>query len=865
MARSWSVLGFGRRIGAPLVVAAALAAGAVGAGSTTSAQESDEEPASSCVQWDISGTWHLQQPGGYTPTVTFEQTETELEGVMTLPEGQWQAAGWKNPSNPLTGELQGDELEFLVTSPHADGLQSRGQYRGTVTEDGVTDGRAKDLAVDRPEITWTGTGPTDCVKFGEGCPKTEDDAEQGQSLGKDPIQLIQSTTPTPACRYVALGDSFSSGEGVPPFSSSNSCHRSTAAYSQLIIKSGLPHIPTKVDFWACSGSRSDDFYKPNHDTNEPPQLDRLGDDVGLVTLTIGGNDVGFADILSWCLYVDPGRVFGGNPTFVRNCRHKVDDERAPRVQGLETGNVGQDIGRAGDSTAYSLPSLFREIKAKAPNALVYAILAPSIFPKAPTDDGSFPEPNYACTRHADFEDGSDAYAGFPYASTPLSWQMSAPDLAYLHQFTAAVDFMAASAALSTGARVVNLIDLFQPEGGGARHDICSAEPWVHGLVVQKSPPNPPLSPFSFHPNAAGQKAMAAVIGKAIAGGPPLICEPKQTTQASLDVLPGQDTLAASAAWPGSSVVMSLVSPSGVVFDRSTRSSAVVHTLSPTAESFAISDPEPGRWTVRLYGEDVAAGGEPVSLSTTQIPSTAFAPLAGIRASADRGVAPSVIQFDASKSMAFGGAKIVAQEWDFGDGSPVSTGSAVSHTYAAGDHVATLTVRDSEGRTAVARQQVSIAGTAQPPKAEFVWWASKGPAGGTAPLEFDAGHSRGVVARLTAYSWDFGDGATADGEFATHTYARPGSYTVALRVVDDLGQEASAQQVVTSVEAASADDGGDDGGDGKDVGFVERTGAFRILAAGLALLLLLGLVLLLRRRGRRRAQPGPTSGTAGEGR
>jgi len=54
-----------------------------------------------------------------------------------------------------------------------------------------------------------------------------------------------------------------------------------------------------------------------------------------------------------------------------------------------------------------------------------------------------------------------------------------------------------------------------------------------------------------------------------------------------------------------------------------------------------------------------------------------------------------------------------------------------------------------------------------------------------------------------YSWNFGDGATASGLSASHTYAAPGSYMVALTVTNDAGQSATSTQTVTVYAPPSA--------------------------------------------------------------
>jgi hypothetical protein len=127
-------------------------------------------------------------------------------------------------------------------------------------------------------------------------------------------------------RYVAMGDSYSSGEGAAdyepgtdfddrddawPFNNDeeahNRCHRSADAYSRVI--SGNNTFAGGTTFVACSGSLNSDFDNPNHkDTGEKPQTDALGDDVSLVTLTIGGNDLGFAAVVQDCIMNGAGDV-----------------------------------------------------------------------------------------------------------------------------------------------------------------------------------------------------------------------------------------------------------------------------------------------------------------------------------------------------------------------------------------------------------------------------------------------------------------------------------------------------------------------------------------------------------------------------
>ncbi|CAM5229132.1 SGNH/GDSL hydrolase family protein [Streptomyces aurantiogriseus] len=91
--------------------------------------------------------------------------------------------------------------------------------------------------------------------------------------------------------YVALGDSYSSGVGAGSYiSSSGNCKRSTKAYPYLW---NTAHAPTSFAFTACSGARTGDVLTG--------QLGPLNSSTALVSITVGGNDAGFADVMTTCV------------------------------------------------------------------------------------------------------------------------------------------------------------------------------------------------------------------------------------------------------------------------------------------------------------------------------------------------------------------------------------------------------------------------------------------------------------------------------------------------------------------------------------------------------------------------------------
>jgi lysophospholipase L1-like esterase len=116
-------------------------------------------------------------------------------------------------------------------------------------------------------------------------------------------------------RYAALGDSFAAGPGAGKTYDESWCHRSEGAWPRLVaadtkIRKDKDTID-KFEFNACTGALSKHVYresqKEEHGPNSAyPQTDRIvGLDPQLVTLSIGGNDVGFVELLDQVSRRDP--------------------------------------------------------------------------------------------------------------------------------------------------------------------------------------------------------------------------------------------------------------------------------------------------------------------------------------------------------------------------------------------------------------------------------------------------------------------------------------------------------------------------------------------------------------------------------
>ncbi|MDG4798325.1 GDSL-type esterase/lipase family protein [Micromonospora sp. WMMD1082] len=285
-----------------------------------------------------------------------------------------------------------------------------------------------------------------------------------EGLGTGLLHIVLGTGPfgtglqPPVIRHVALGDSYSSGTGAPPYSDAL-CRQSPATYSNTITGTLLSGLSVdRPTLAACHGARIPDLYASQH-PGVPPQLDAIQPHTRLVTLTIGGNDLDFTAKLTGC-YLGADCSTAG-----------------PLVTPQELYQV-----------QVQLTALYRQIRAEMhPSGKLMVLSYPAVVPNP--DDSADPPP--AQDRCPDL------------ASNLIESERRA-----IYDATAQTDRMIRDAALATGdSRViyVNGLDLFRG------HRLCSANGvWANGLTS-------PLSD-SFHPNASGYQAMATRVAQAL---PPL--------------------------------------------------------------------------------------------------------------------------------------------------------------------------------------------------------------------------------------------------------------------------------------------------------------------------------------------------------
>jgi lysophospholipase L1-like esterase len=260
-----------------------------------------------------------------------------------------------------------------------------------------------------------------------------------------------ATTGGGSGHYVALGDSYTSAPDTGAKAGGPSgCSRSDNNYPHLVAASIHPATFTDV---SCSGATTDDMsgsQKTSGGTN-PPQLDAVTSTATLVTVGIGGNDVGFIGLASQCITVHPS----GSA-----CKDKYtaggDDQLQDRI----------------NATAGKVGSLLDKIHAKAPKARMVVVGYPTVLP-----------------------DGDGCWPVLPVGSG---------DVAYLRDSLSKLNDTLKVAAEAHSA---GFADTATPSKG---HDLCadSKVRWVEGII-------PTSRAIPFHPNAKGEQEMADVVEKLI--------------------------------------------------------------------------------------------------------------------------------------------------------------------------------------------------------------------------------------------------------------------------------------------------------------------------------------------------------------
>ena len=174
--------------------------------------------------------------------------------------------------------------------------------------------------------------------------------------------------------------------------------------------------------------------------------------------------------------------------------------------------------------------------------------------------------------------------------------------------------------------------------------------------------------------------------------------------------------------------------------------------------------------------------------TTEDPNVA--PVAVINASATAGIAPFVIDFDASESSDENGDSLVYM-WGFEDGTS-STMETTSYTFTeVGEYEVSLTVSDG---TKTDVEKIIITINDGSPVISYTSLITTL----EAPFEvlFDASASEDPEGGMLTYSWDFGNGSSAGTDVTTAVYNENGDYTVVLTIINESGKESTKEFIIS---------------------------------------------------------------------
>ncbi|MDO7867200.1 SGNH/GDSL hydrolase family protein [Nocardioides jiangxiensis] len=244
--------------------------------------------------------------------------------------------------------------------------------------------------------------------------------------------------------YVALGDSYSAASGVfpPDLTAPLECARSTRNYPH-VIAARTGYAFTDV---TCGAAQTKDFAGKQY-LNTPPQLDAVGTDTNLITMTIGGNDSGvFINVITKCGAAGLSTLGKGNPCQTRYGSSFVETIR----------NV----------TYPSLVNALAAVHAKAPHARVAIMGYPWIMPAT-----------------------GGCYTKMPVATG---------DVPYIRNIQWNLNDAIRRAAAATGTTYVNLNVVSDGHDACKPYGVRWVEPALFGT-----------NPVIVHPNALGESKMAA--------------------------------------------------------------------------------------------------------------------------------------------------------------------------------------------------------------------------------------------------------------------------------------------------------------------------------------------------------------------
>ncbi|MFC5182669.1 SGNH/GDSL hydrolase family protein [Actinomadura harenae] len=301
-----------------------------------------------------------------------------------------------------------------------------------------------------------------CEVFGAGC-RAPLPGVQARAAARDHGEALTPVQIATRGAYAALGDSYSAGvgaeEGLADQNPLSKCDRTSRAYYHTVAKTFS--FAGGSSFWACSGATTADIRDGK--SGEPSQLSRLSEGTSLVTISVGGNDIGFAKIMAGCVV------------------------KLPWSKGCE--KQGGDIADRMAALRESLPQLISKVTARAPGARVLVMGYPRPFSEISVTGGdnlTLDDQRWLNGRARDLNE-------------------------LIRQAVAEADQHIVAAH---GQGSVEFVDAYNAFSG---HEAGSSDPYMNGLSVNLGALA--AEPRSYHPTAKGQDALARLFVDQIDKGP----------------------------------------------------------------------------------------------------------------------------------------------------------------------------------------------------------------------------------------------------------------------------------------------------------------------------------------------------------
>ncbi|MGW5875570.1 SGNH/GDSL hydrolase family protein [Nocardiopsis terrae] len=267
--------------------------------------------------------------------------------------------------------------------------------------------------------------------------------------------------------YVALGDSYSSGDGAGEYEEGTAepgeCWRSEHAYPKVIEREFS--FEGDLGFYACSSHKGSDML--SQIGTPESQIERVTEHTSLVTVGIGGNDLGFIPVLRTCIV------------------------RMPLLERTGCTDQEDEITEKMESFDETLTEVLTEIRDRAPDARVLVLGYPRLFPEEPPG---------------------------------MYYTLSVSDQLWLNSVAERFNDRIRDTVYRVdgdvyGSRQVGSAEFVNVFTALKGYEVSEDDSWLNGIVLGQVGEGLRVDRASFHPTAQGQRSIAERVRLQVEEGP----------------------------------------------------------------------------------------------------------------------------------------------------------------------------------------------------------------------------------------------------------------------------------------------------------------------------------------------------------